>query len=56
MDAGRLREIDRKIKRYKGIDELLNHGLHEKDSDAANRERTDGDASGYSKEDENEQN
>jgi hypothetical protein len=55
MDADRLREIDQKIKRYEGIDELLNQGLHEKDGNAANQEQTDDEALKNSKEGENEQ-
>jgi hypothetical protein len=41
MDAERLQEIDRKIKRYEGIDVLLNHDLWEKENGAGNPEKTD---------------
>jgi hypothetical protein len=41
IDTERLREIDKKIKRYEGIDALLSHILHEKDKDATNWKETD---------------
>jgi hypothetical protein len=55
MDPDRVEEIDRKIKRYEGIDELLNRRGAEKDGDAADLKETDAAAPKDSPEGENEQ-
>ncbi|MDR2406632.1 MAG: hypothetical protein LBE13_00740 [Bacteroidales bacterium] len=55
MDTKRLREIDRKIKRYEGIDILLSHDLQEKDNDTVDREKSGNAASQNHEEREDEQ-
>jgi hypothetical protein len=55
MDTDRVQEIDRKIKRYEGIDELLNRCGGGKDGDAAGLKETGAAAPGDSPEGKNEQ-
>lgn len=56
MDTERLQEIDQKIKRYEGIEELLGSGLQRTDKDAVEQEETDNAVSQDSRRNENEQN
>jgi precorrin-6B methylase 2 len=55
MDAKRLQEIDRKIKRYEGIDILLSHDLQEENGDAVTWEEVDNTTSENLRTDKNEQ-
>jgi hypothetical protein len=42
MDTDRVQELDKKIKRYEGIDVLLDRALHKAEMDAVNREEAGG--------------
>jgi hypothetical protein len=55
MDPDRVQEIDRKIRRYKGIDDLLNQDSYKDDQDASAQRENDGTAPQKTQEDENEQ-
>jgi hypothetical protein len=55
MDTKRLREIDQKIGRYEGIEELLGSGLQKTDEDIADQEETDNAVSQDTRRNENEQ-
>jgi hypothetical protein len=54
MDPDRVQELDKKIKRYEGIDVLLDRDLHKEDMDTVNREEIIGADLNNSGEDENE--